>query len=252
MYQIRGRVGRSNKIAYAYLMYEPRKILTKEAEKRLETIKEFNELGSGFRIAMRDLSIRGSGDLLGEEQSGFVESVGIDMYLKILDEEINNGGVTREPKKIDSSITAPLVSRTIDSAYIETDDMRIKIHKRINKIKSYEEANKLISELQDRFGEVPNDLLLYIYEKTMDNYCEKLDIKRIDRSNKASLIFYFSKEKSEQLDGSKLFDALPEDNMIRLGYSKQREIYVTLFGLNMNKENALKSICEFFDRISAN
>jgi len=149
MYQIRGRVGRSNKIAYAYLMYEPRKILTKEAEKRLQTIKEFNELGSGFKIAMRDLSIRGSGDLLGEEQSGFVESVGIDMYLKILDEEINNKKEVES--KVDSSISQPLVSRTISKDYIETDDMRIKIHKRIDKINNLLDANKLINELEDRF-----------------------------------------------------------------------------------------------------
>ena len=89
MYQIRGRVGRSNKIAYCYLMYDENKILTKDARCRLDTIKEFNELGSGFKIAMRDLSIRGSGDILGSEQSGFIETVGLDMYKKILDEEIS-------------------------------------------------------------------------------------------------------------------------------------------------------------------
>ncbi|UKI51221.1 MAG: hypothetical protein L6U99_05660 [Clostridium sp.] len=106
LYQIRGRVGRSNKIAYAYLMYEPTRILTPQAEKRLETIKEFNELGSGFKIAMRDLSIRGAGDLLGEEQSGFVESVGIDVYMKILEEEI-------ESKKLGTKA----IDDTIQKAY---------------------------------------------------------------------------------------------------------------------------------------
>ena len=89
MYQIRGRVGRSNKIAYSYLMYDNKKHLTEESRERLEAIKQFNALGSGFKIAMRDLSIRGSGDLLGAEQSGFIESVGLEMYMQILNEEIN-------------------------------------------------------------------------------------------------------------------------------------------------------------------
>ena len=244
MYQIRGRVGRSNKIAYAYLMYEPRKILTKEAEKRLQTIKEFNELGSGFKIAMRDLSIRGSGDLLGEEQSGFVESVGIDMYLKILDEEINNK--KEEDSKVDSSITTPLVSRTISKDYIETDDMRIKIHKRIDKITSLADANKLVNELEDRFGNVPEEILLYIYEKTMDKYCEKLGIYKIDRSKKEMIILYFSKEASSNIDGNRLFMAMPDDSLIKLGYNKEKEIYISLYGMNNNKLKALSLICEFF------
>ena len=136
MYQIRGRVGRSNKIAYAYLMYEPRKMLTPQAEKRLETIKEFNELGSGYKIAMRDLSIRGGGDILGEEQSGFIETVGLDMYLKILDEEINKKPQV-EIEKPDRSLTTPLASRTIKESYVNNDDARIYIHKRIDKINSF-------------------------------------------------------------------------------------------------------------------
>ena len=89
LYQLRGRVGRSDKIAYAYLMYDNRKELNGIAVKRLQAIKEFTELGSGFKIAMRDLSIRGVGDILGSEQSGFVESVGIDLYMKLLNDEIN-------------------------------------------------------------------------------------------------------------------------------------------------------------------
>ena len=88
LYQIRGRVGRSDKIAYAYMMYKPGKVLGEEAIKRLKTIEEFTELGSGFKIANRDLSIRGAGDILGEEQAGFIDSVGIDLYLKILNDEV--------------------------------------------------------------------------------------------------------------------------------------------------------------------
>ena len=223
-------------------------LIDKEAEKRLETIKEFNELGSGFKIAMRDLSIRGSGDLLGEEQSGFVESVGIDMYLKILDEEINHKAI-EDIKQPNLSITKPLVSRTISKDYIETDDMRIKIHKRINKIKGIDDAKKLILELEDRFGNVPEEVLLYIYEKTIDKYCEELSIYKIDRDNKNMLVFYFEKGKSQNMDGNLLFSSLPLDNRIRLGYNKDKEIYINLYGMLTHKLEGFISICEYFEKI---
>ena len=89
LYQIRGRVGRSDRISYAYLMYEPHKVLTQQAAKRLEAIKEFTALGSGYKIAMKDLAIRGAGDILGDEQSGFIDAIGMDLYMKLLDEAIS-------------------------------------------------------------------------------------------------------------------------------------------------------------------
>ena len=241
MYQIRGRVGRSNKIAYAYLMYEPRKSLTDEAIKRLETIKEFNELGSGYKIAMRDLSIRGSGDLLGEEQSGYVESVGIDMYLKILDEEINNKKEEPEANKF----TEALVSRTINENYIETDDLRIKIHKRIDLLNTLDELNELVDELNDRFGKPDDELLLYMYEKLMDNYAKSLNIYKI--VNEESYIeLYFTNEMSKKVNGDFLFTNLPKNKLIDLFLTNQFEIYIKLRILN-NKLVSFKEICKYLD-----
>ena len=240
MYQIRGRVGRSNKIAYAYLMYEPRKSLTDEAIKRLETIKEFNELGSGYKIAMRDLSIRGSGDLLGEEQSGYVESVGIDMYLKILDEEINNKKEEPEANKF----TEALVSRTINEKYIETDDLRIKIHKRIDLLNTLDELNELVDELNDRFGKPDDELLLYMYEKIMDNYAKSLNIYKI--VNEESYIeLYFTNEMSKKVNGDFLFTNLPKNKLIDLFLTNQFEIYIKLRILN-NKLVSFKEICKYY------
>ena len=169
------------------------------------------------------------------------------MYLKILDEEINKK--PEEVKKQDVSITKPLVSRTISKDYIETDDMRIKIHKRIDKIKNLDDANKLIQELDDRFGNVPEEVLLYIYEKTIDKYCELLDIYKIDRDKKDILVFYFTKEKSSMMDGNKLFSFLPDDNRIRLGYSKDREIYMTAYGIITHKLEAFIEVCKYFDNV---
>ena len=249
MYQIRGRVGRSNKIAYAYLMYEPRKMLTPQAEKRLETIKEFNELGSGFKIAMRDLSIRGSGDILGEEQSGFVESVGIDMYLRILDEEINKKGLIEEKKKCDASILEPLANRTIKESYINNDDIRISIHKKIDKLNDLSSMNELKEELIDRFGDIDDDLLLYMYEKIIKSYCKKLNIYKINKTNRRYLDFVFDAKASQNMDGMKLFNKAQELKYVSLTY-KNYEIHILFEIQGRNKIDYFKDICTYFDKIS--
>ncbi len=247
LYQIRGRVGRSNKIAYAYLMYEPRKILTTDAEKRLETIKEFNELGSGFKIAMRDLSIRGSGDLLGEEQSGFVESVGLEMYLKILNEEINHIEVNQQHVP-DISLATPLVSRTISKDYIENEDVRIEIHKKIDQLYTLNQLLELQAELADRFGEVHEELLLYMYEKLMKNDCTKLGIYKIDTAKAGQISYYFSLESSQKQDGNFLFNEMLRFKNLRLTY-KDNEIQIIMDIGNRPKLEYFKEICHYFAKI---
>ena len=231
MYQIRGRVGRSNKIAYAYLMYEPRKVLTSDAEKRLATIKEFNELGSGFKIAMRDLAIRGSGDLLGEEQSGFVESVGVEMYLKILDEEINHPTIKEEPKPV----LPALVNRTISDKYIPNDDIRIEIHKRIDKLEGMDSYNDLCSELIDRFGEIPNDLVCYMKEKVMKNIALSMGIDKIE-NDKNVVTLIFNEQTTRRLDGVYLFDLKTKYKNLKLTY--QNKCVKIIF--NLSKDNQIK------------
>lgn len=247
LYQIRGRVGRSSKIAYAYLMYEPRKKLTPEAEKRLQTIKEFNELGSGFKIAMRDLSIRGSGDLLGEEQSGFVESVGIDMYLKILDEEINHKPVKEENVKVDSSMIKPLVDRTIDPKYIESEEERIKLHKKIDELSSMDSYSKLIVELEDRFGKVNLELRLYMLEKTMNNLLSKIGVYK-KATNDREVTFIIGKEDSLNLNGNIMFENLPKNGWIKLSYINY-EIRITLSIYAAKKEEAFKLLINYIELI---
>ena len=246
LYQIRGRVGRSSKIAYAYLMYEPRKMLTPEAEKRLETIKEFNELGSGYKIAMRDLSIRGSGDLLGSEQSGFVESVGLDMYLKILNEEINHINPVKE--QLDKSITTPLVNRTIDKNYIDNDDVRIQMHRKIDKLNTLEELRQLESEMVDRFGDISEELYSYMYEKLMKNYCKNLGIEKINTTNHY-IEFIYSKEASNKTDGAVLFEESNNFNDIKLSY-KDGKIYIILNVARKEKLDCFKQMCNYFERVT--
>ena len=216
LYQIRGRVGRSSKIAYAYLMYEPNKILTKEAEKRLEAIKEFNELGSGFKIAMRDLSIRGSGDLLGAEQSGFVESVGIEMYMKILNEEVRH--ILPPKVEIKPIVKKPLLSLTVSENYISNEDIRIEIHKKIENLASKEEFNNLENELNDRFGQIDDDTMKYMYEKLFKNLANSLSFSDIEIKEFNVIILTMDKEASQTSKGDLWFKLLNNHRNLLLKY----------------------------------
>ena len=183
LYQIRGRVGRSNKIAYCYLMYKKGKVISDIANKRLSVIKEFTELGSGFRIAARDLSIRGAGDILGSEQAGFIDTVGIELYLKMLNEEVN------KLKGIDTHVTnnidQPLldVETTIDDKYVEETELKIEIHKKINEIDSYDKLIEIKEELEDRFGNINESILIYMYEEWFEKLASKFNITKVRQTN---------------------------------------------------------------------
>ena len=217
LYQIRGRVGRSDRFAYAYLMYNPAKVLTDTAIKRLNVIKEFTELGSGFSIATRDLSIRGAGDILGSEQAGFIDSVGIDLYLKMLNDEVNlkkNIAVKDNDSEKD---TMPLinVSTHIKDAYVSEDDLKIEIHRKINEIDSYDKFIAVKDELEDRFGRLDNDLIVYMYEEWFEKLAAKLKISKV-RQTKNSIEMYFPKEVVSKLNTEDVFmDAFNISNMFR-------------------------------------
>ncbi|HEL1821994.1 TPA: transcription-repair coupling factor [Streptococcus suis] len=163
LYQLRGRVGRSSRIAYAYLMYRPDKSLTEVAEKRLEAIKGFTELGSGFKIAMQDLSIRGAGNILGAAQSGFIDSVGYEMYSQLLEQAIlEKQGKATQRQKSNSEVNLQ-IDAYLPSDYIGDQRQKIEIYKRIKNIDSRVNYQELQEELIDRFGEYP-DVVAYLLE----------------------------------------------------------------------------------------
>ena len=163
MYQLRGRVGRSNRIAYAFLMYRRDKLLREVAEKRLAAIREFTDLGSGFKIAMRDLEIRGAGNLLGAEQHGHMEAVGYDLYCKMLNEAVKHlkGELEEEPYTTTVDLN---VDAFIPASYIPNEYQKLDIYKRIASIENEEEMDDMLEELIDRFGDVPKKVqqLLHI------------------------------------------------------------------------------------------
>lgn len=238
LYQIRGRIGRSNKIGYAYLMYSRDKFLTDTAIKRLDTIKEFTELGSGFKIAMRDLSIRGAGDILGREQSGFIDTIGIDLYLKMLNDAIRKAKgekVLEEDEKIKKN-DKPLISVSthIDDKYVMDNELKITIHKKINEVSSYDSFCKVKDELEDRFGKLSEELIIYMYEEWFEKLAMDLQITEVV-DGKNSVDMMLAANISSRLDGEELFNEAYEiSHMFRFTY-KDGCIHVILDKIKLDK-----------------
>lgn len=157
LYQLRGRVGRSSRTSFAFLMYRRNKMLKEVAEKRLSAIKEFTELGSGFKIALRDLEIRGAGNLLGAQQHGHMAAVGYDLYCKMLNEAVKLLKGEAEPEQFDTAVELEL-DAFIPVSYIPNEFQKLEIYKRIAVIESQEESEEILEELIDRFGEPPKSV----------------------------------------------------------------------------------------------
>ena len=202
MYQIRGRVGRTDRVAYAYLMYEENKVLTEDSTKRLSAIKEFTNLGSGYKIAIRDLAIRGAGDILGKEQSGFIDAIGFDMYLKMLNDAMNKvSGV--KPQKEEKPIPIE-VSKHVDEAYVRDDDIKILIHKEISLVKTKSDKNTLIQTFTDRFGRLNDEILTYIEERYLQTVLKPFSINGI-LETESSVVIAIPRRKSALINGEALF-----------------------------------------------
>ena len=205
LYQLRGRVGRSDKIAYAYFMYNKNKMLNDIAVKRLSAIRDFTELGSGYKIAMRDLSIRGAGDLLGSEQAGFVDTVGINLYMKMVEDEMKRlKGEEVEDEDSENDLPLIKVSTHIEDNYVADEDIKIAIHKRINEIDSEQTLKEVKEELIDRFGQITPDMEIYMYEEWFEKIANALNITQINQT-KDLVSITIPENESNQIKGDKLF-----------------------------------------------
>lgn len=234
LYQIRGRVGRSNKIAYCYLMYKKGRSLSDISTKRLNVIKEFTELGSGFAIAMRDLSIRGAGDILGSEQAGFVDSIGMDLFLKMLNDEVNKlKGIPSVSEEADSQ---PLVEveTTIDDKYAVEEDLKIEIHQKISSINSLESLNIIKTELEDRFGSLDEQIVVYMYEELFEHLAASMNINKVVQT-KNSISLSLPVEISNKIDGDKLFVKVCSLSRKFRFSMKEKELIITLDIINLDK-----------------
>ncbi|HFI0463285.1 TPA: transcription-repair coupling factor [Streptococcus suis] len=211
LYQLRGRVGRTNRVAYAYLMYEPFKQLSEVSEKRLHAIQEFTELGSGFKIAMRDLSIRGAGNLLGKQQSGYIDSVGFDLYSQMLKEAVDiKRGLIHHEAGVSKNIEWDIqVDAYIPKTYVQDERQKIGVYKAIQAIDSEESYRQTQDMLIDRFGEFPDQVADLLEIALIKAYGFHLGLERVkQKGDWVSLIF--NEYNSKKMSGPQIFQALDQ------------------------------------------
>ena len=251
LYQLRGRVGRSNRIAYAYLMYDKSKMLNDIAVKRLQAIKEFTELGSGYRIAMRDLSIRGAGDLLGSEQAGFVDTVGIELYMQMIEEEMRRmkGELIEDDDEEETTSNRSLVEveTHISDDYVSDEDIKIEIHKKINEIDGYKKLLQIKHELEDRFGKINKTMEIYMFEEWFEKQAKEIGITTV-RQNDREIEIELPQELSSKIEGDKFFiKAYNINPRFRLKYLHE-QIIIALTLLNQ-KEHFLYYVVPLMEEI---
>ncbi|WP_062350090.1 transcription-repair coupling factor [Bacillus kwashiorkori] len=205
LYQLRGRVGRSNRVAYAYFTYRRDKILTEVAEKRLQAIKEFTELGSGFKIAMRDLSIRGTGNILGAQQHGFIESVGFDLYSQMLKEAIEKlKGDRKEVEDVPVEIDLEL-NAYIPDEYVRDGYQKIEMYKRFRSIETLEDVTELQDEMVDRFGDYPEEVNYLFTISIMKVHAKKAGIESVKRI-KDQVVILFKERYTKEIKGEEIIN----------------------------------------------
>ncbi|MYL60487.1 transcription-repair coupling factor, partial [Virgibacillus halodenitrificans] len=251
LYQLRGRVGRSNRVAYAYFTYQKDKVLTEVAEKRLQAIKEFTELGSGFKIAMRDLSIRGTGNLLGSQQHGFIDSVGFDMYSQMLKDAIDARKAGKDVEDIKPFEPELLLSidAYIPDTYIRDEKQKIEIYKQFQTISSSQDTDELKDELIDRFGDYPEEVGNLFTVSSLKMYAKKEKAESIsEKKNKLEIIM--DENRSQEIDGSKLFElANTFGRGIQLGTEDKKLKFVYQWTKD-TKHNRYELIGDFIQKLS--
>lgn len=243
LYQLRGRVGRSNRIAYAYFTYQRDKVLSETAEKRLQAIKEFTELGSGFKIAMRDLSIRGAGNILGAEQHGHIATVGFELYSQMLKEAIAEiKGDKKKEEKVD-----PVIELSVDaylpSEYIGDEKQKIELYKKIRAVTSLDEVSDLEEEIEDRFGDLPEPVQMLLKIAKIKAYAISYKIESVGQKN-GDIVITLHPDQTRQIDGQKLFQ-IAQDFPGKIRFSTGEKIGIVFKTKDLSNKQALEMIEQF-------
>ena len=226
LYQLRGRVGRSNRIAYAYFMYQPNKVLTEVAEKRLEAIKDFTELGSGFKIAMRDLSIRGAGNLLGKQQHGFIDSVGYDLYTQMLNDAVAKKRGKEIKVKTDAELNLDLEAY-LPADYITDPKQKVEIYKRIHQFENEDQYIEVQDDLIDRFGEYPIEVHNLLEVGLLKMYADAALVDSVSQ-NKKTIEIELSDKLNGKLDIKDVFKVLSVTKFSTTLGNKNQKIQIKL------------------------
>lgn len=241
LYQIRGRVGRGEKQAYSYIMYRRDKLLSEVADKRLKAIKEFTEFGSGFKIAMRDLEIRGAGSMLGEMQHGHMEQVGYDTYCKLLDEVIKNmqGIEVREEQDVQIDLS---VSSYIPDSFMDNSSQKIEIYQNIALCRTEEDIQNVVDEVIDRYGKLPVELENLLEIARIKELARKVGTTKISQRQE-SIVFFFTREAMSPEKMEKLY----EQYGIAIRFSKGIEPYVTFKLGKRTEKEIISKVKEFLN-----
>ncbi len=245
LYQLRGRVGRSNRLAYAYLMYQKDKILSEVAQKRLTAIREFTEFGAGFKVAMRDLEIRGAGNLLGTAQSGHMANIGYELYCKLVDDAVRalQGEVINE-KREETSVELRMPAY-IPERYIEDEVLKLQMYKKIATIRSWDDEDEILDELLDRFGDVPRSAVNLVKISHLRYLAGDLSVTRVYEQN-GKLVFQFAKDNPlngfalinvNEKFGARAFIHGGIEPFIRLTVKGERQLDDAITLLEIIKEN---------------
>ena len=239
LYQLRGRVGRTNKTAYAYLMYKRDKVLNEVSEKRLQTIKEFTEFGSGFKIAMRDLEIRGAGNILGSQQHGHMDSVGYEMYCRLLDEAVKKLRGEKVQDDFETLIDVNL-DAYIPSFYIKNEEQKLEIYKKIANISGNDDYYDIQEEIEDRYGNIPKSVQYLLEIALLKNRAHNLDIISVVQKPKSVLISFRG---DADIDPAKITAAVVK-KPLKYMFTAATNPYITVKINENDKKEVLKIIDE--------
>ncbi len=245
LYQIRGRVGRSNRLAYAYLTYRKDKIISEVARKRLRAIKEFTELGSGFKVALRDLEIRGAGNILGAEQHGFIAAVGFDLYARLLDQAVAELKNERREQKVNTRLELQ-VSAFLPSAYISAQDQKVDFYKRIYSALDPEDLKEIEEELIDRYGSPPESARNLLKAAELRTLAAQLGVELIQQQQHNILMQFMP---GTPFDYGRLKEK-SDFNLDHIIVSKRRPLTLTIKGAGKS-ESLLEDLCLLLNRLNA-
>ena len=250
LYQLRGRIGRSARLAYAYFLYQPNKVLTEVGEKRLDAIRDFTELGSGFKIAMRDLSIRGAGNMLGAQQHGFIDSVGYDLYSQMLSDAIKNRKSKKKVKKSNAEINLGLEAYIPDD-YISDQEEKIEFYKKI-KTAGTDDIEQIQDELIDRFGNYPEPVENLLAVSQLKAEADLAQARNITKVNDHEVKVEFAKEASSELQGPNIFKALEHVSYkVKISLSPVKRLVVLLeLPENINHRQLFANLVTFMSAVS--
>ncbi|MBM7833939.1 transcription-repair coupling factor [Clostridium sardiniense] len=244
LYQLRGRVGRSNKIAYAYLLYTKDKVLTEVAEKRLKALKDFTELGSGFKIAMRDLEIRGAGNMMGSAQHGHMATIGYDLYCRMLEDTIKliKGEITKEP--IETTVDIK-VDAYIPESFIKDENQKIEVYKKIAAIESYDEYMEIKDELEDRYSDIPDSVYNLMDIAYIKSKARELNVEEIKETPKGIFFKFVEGDKEYEKVFKVLLEKYKNNVILKFGNNPEFEFKQN----SVKKEETLPFFKEMLDNI---